>query len=152
MLLPDTPYLGTGGNRVIGLAGAFPEIAPTDLEKHHVRFMAGMEGAKAERAFEISKMATENILSEERDTEAIFYYTDQGAMGGIRALMGRGLVPGRDIAVAAVNDSSGARYGAFPFTSVGHDTKAIADALLAERTGRGDLRRFLPPEVWFRGP
>lgn len=151
MLLPDTPYLGTGGNRGVGLAAAFPGIPLIELEKRHVRFMTGMEGAKADRAFEISSVATEKILSEEPDTQAIFYYTDQGALGGIRALLGRGLVPGRDMAVAAVNDSSGARFGAFPFTSVGHDTHALAKALLAEMKGRGDLRRLLPPLLNFRG-
>lgn len=152
VLLPDTPYLGVAGNRMAGLRQAFPGVDHRTLVERHIRFLPGMEGAKAEAVFEISRNRTAQILGQEKGIQAILFYTDQSALGGIRALLNLGLAPNREVQVAGINESSNARYGAFPFTSMGHDIDGLANALLEEVRGKGDLRRLLLPKVSFRSP
>lgn len=78
--------------------------------------------------------AIERVLTSPRPPTAVFCYNDIVAIGATRALVTRGMVPGRDMAVVGFDDIAEAEHNAPSLTTVNADTKEMgarcADSLL----------------------
>jgi DNA-binding LacI/PurR family transcriptional regulator len=118
--------------------------------ERYISLLPGYEGKLAEEVFQIAYQATHLLLQSEKKLQAILYFTDQAALGGIKALLEMKLVPGKDIAVAGINDSNASKYGAYPFTSMQHNLETIADKLIENIDAVGPLKLYMSPVVHFR--
>jgi LacI family transcriptional regulator len=95
------------------------------------------------------RAAIEQALAAARPATAFVCYNDIVAMGATRALMERGIVPGRDIAVVGFDDIAAAEHNAPPLTTVSADTRELglrcAESLL------GLIRHEDPTGLSFAG-
>ncbi len=74
--------------------------------------------------------AVARLLTEDVSFDALFCFTDQLALGAIRALADRGLRVPDDVAVAGFDDIEDGRYAVPSLTTVAPDKRQIADVAL----------------------
>ncbi|HET9381791.1 MAG TPA: LacI family DNA-binding transcriptional regulator [Streptomyces sp.] len=114
------------GHRRIGIAGGHPWASTAmdradgcraELAEHGVRIP---DPYVLHYGFDVDcgRRAGEALLDLDPRPTAIFAVNDYSALGVMAAMRDRGLVPGRDIAVAGFNDTDIARQLTIPLTSV----------------------------------
>ena len=65
------------------------------------------------------------LLAAPRPPSAVLCYNDIVAIGATRALLDRGMMPGKDIAIVGFDDIAEARDHAPPLTTISADTKQL---------------------------
>ena len=82
----------------------------------------------------------ESVLAVPRAPSAVLCYNYIVAIGATRALIGRGMVPGKDMAIIGFDDIAEAQDNAPPLTTVSGDTKHLgarcAESLLGMIRGQ----------------
>ena len=146
MLLPDT-----GSNRETALCSSFPDLSADEVREKYV--YAVDEVYSLDTIDDLVRRGyceTEKLLAQFPDIKGIYYLSDQLALGGIRYLTGRGIVPGKDILIAGFNDFPGARYCGYPISTAAHDLEALASALVAESGKSEPCQITVAPKIILR--
>ena len=110
-------YLIRKGHRKIGMICA-ERYNSADFQVRGYHSALGAHGIEADRrlihpggfSLESGKEVTGLLLDQNPDMTAIFYVSDEMALGGYRALSDRGLTPGRDMAIMGHDGIELSRY------------------------------------------
>ena len=110
--------------RINGLKMAFPELSPREvMEKHFVPLPQYTSTGNLDDLAEIGYQITEKILDQDPGVQALFYHSDYFVLGGIQCLCDHGIMPGKDILLAGVNNIHAIRNNVFPVSSISHDIR-----------------------------
>ncbi|MBQ9786887.1 MAG: LacI family DNA-binding transcriptional regulator [Lentisphaeria bacterium] len=142
-----------GSNREKALYECFPDLPPETVRERFISPIAEERLRAINSEDEIIRLGyqlTSELLDSEPDIRGIYYMSDQLALGGIHALLARGLTPGKDIILAGFNDFPGVRYCGYPVSTAAHDLDALSEALVAESCTVGSCQRLIPPKIMIR--
>lgn len=146
MMLPDS-----GSNRELALRSCFPDLTAGEVREKYVYSQGDIfSWDTIEDMVKAGYKETEKLLSKYPDTQAIYFLSDQFALGGIRYMADHGIVPGKDILVAGFNDFPGARYCGYPISTAAHDLEKLATALVEESGKSGKCNIKIAPEIILR--
>ncbi|GAA1160585.1 LacI family DNA-binding transcriptional regulator [Kribbella jejuensis] len=134
---------GLAEDRVAGWRTACKELGlPTN----------GMAVRCREDSIEEGALATARLLDSGRDLDGIVALSDVLALGALRELTARGIVPGRDVGVVGYDDSPLAEVVSPGLTSLRQPMDRIAEELITILTGdQQPAERLLLPELVIRG-
>lgn len=146
MMLPDT-----GSNRELALCSCFPELTSCEVrEKYIFKQEEIFSWDTTDDMVKAGYCETEKLLNEFPETQAIYYLSDQFALGGILYMTNHGITPGKDILVAGFNDFPGAKYCGFPISTAAHDLEKLATALVEESGKTGKCCIKIAPKIILR--
>ncbi|WP_433603936.1 LacI family DNA-binding transcriptional regulator [Dactylosporangium sp. CA-139114] len=146
-----TRHLLATGRRRIAVVGLQPHLANGTAQQRHRGYRAALAeaGVRPDPALEVpvrrlhradGAAALTALLDDGRDFDALFCFTDQLALGALRAAGERGVRVPQDVALAGFDDIEDGRFSTPSLTTVAPDKAAIAEAALdrlAERLGPG---------------
>lgn len=131
-LVPENHLLSIHG-RMNALKMVFPTLTTLELEeKYHFLYPAlkdtttNFEQAEFNQGVEY----TEKLLDKYPETNALFYPNDNMALGGVKVLVKKGLIVGKDVLVAGFYNISAIRQHFLPISSIGYNVQAILEKLL----------------------
>lgn len=146
MMLPDE-----GSNREKALCSCFPELTAREVREKYI--FPQKEIFSLETIDDIVRAGyqeTGKLLARYPETRAIYFLSDQFALGGVHYLNDHGLIPGKDILLAGFNDFPGARYCGYPISTAAHDLDALAAALVEESGKSGECHIKIAPKIILR--
>lgn len=146
MLLPDT-----GSNREKALCACFPELSTSEVREKYIHDIGEIYSLDTiDDVVKRGYCETQKVLKLYPGIKGIYYLSDQLALGGVRCLLERGIVPGKDILLAGFNDFPGARYCGYPISTAAHDLEALASALVEESGKSGECHIEIAPKIILR--
>jgi DNA-binding LacI/PurR family transcriptional regulator len=146
MMLPDS-----GSNREQALCSCFPDLTAGEVRKKYIYPQGDIFSWNTiEDMVKAGYCETEKLLANYPDTQAIYFLSDQFALGGIRFMVDHGITPGKDILVAGFNDFPGARYCGYPISTAAHNLEKLATALVEESGKSSPCSIKIAPEIILR--
>ena len=140
-----------------GCGRCFPSLSDATLAARHVEaiILPGDPPAKRsdnhpETLHSLGYAATKAALGRDPAIQALLYHSDYFALGGAKCLLERGLTIGKDVLVAGINNTSAVRLFPYPISSVEHDIKKIATALVEAAFSSEPCRLAINPIVHIR--
>ena len=113
---------------------------------------AGLSVRCREDSIDEGAAATARLLDSGREPDGIVALSDVLALGALRELTGRGIIPGRDVGVVGYDDSPLAEVVSPGLTSLRQPMDRIAEELITILTGdQQPTERLLLPELVIRG-
>lgn len=100
-------------------------------------FTAGKEWMKGE-------------LDARRFSDGITFYNDYFALGGVFELNRRGIIPGRDVQVAGLNNTFAVRASPFPISSARLDISRVGELLVGHLFDPSDLDMLIDMNIYRR--
>jgi DNA-binding LacI/PurR family transcriptional regulator len=136
-----THHLLATGRRRIAAVGLQPHLANGTAEQRHRGYRAALAeaGIHPDPALEVpvdrlhrpdGAAALRRLLEEGRRFDAVFCFTDQLALGALRALIQAGARVPADVAIAGFDDIEDGRFSTPTLTTIAPDKAAIAEAVL----------------------
>ncbi|SDQ36677.1 transcriptional regulator, LacI family [Quadrisphaera sp. DSM 44207] len=152
-----TRHLLAGGRRRVAMVGAKTERPASVAEQRQLGWASALQeaGLRAEPGLarpvpdwtrEDGEAATDALLAEHPDVDAVFASNDVLALGALRSLRRHGRSVPDDVAVVGVDDLPEAAYSAPTLTTVAIDRAFVAAAALDLLTSRLD-DADLPPRT-----
>lgn len=121
--------------RFMALCRIFPECSQEELCERFVIPVPVLNwNEKDFRAeiFRLGYLVTEKAMKLKPKPEALFYRSDNYALGGVSFLHEHNYEIGKDVLLAGFNNIDAVRFHPFPISSVEHDTNGIVEILARE--------------------
>lgn len=134
-------------SRFAGLVRVFPDIPHDTLRE---RYVFPLLCAGATDPFTIGYETTRSLMNAAPNVNAIFYFTDTYALGGVKWLTENGFTVGRDVLVAGFNNTEAARYHSFPISSGDQIIEAVAESLAGQLFSDEGCSVMVEPKVYIR--
>jgi DNA-binding LacI/PurR family transcriptional regulator len=136
-----TRHLIATGRRRIAAVGLQPHLANGTAEQRHLGYRAALAeaGLEPDPALEVAvaalhrgppAAAMRGLLRDGPRFDAVFCFSDQLALGALRAAAEQGVAVPRDVALAGFDDIEDGRFSVPSLTTIAPDKAAIAEAAL----------------------
>jgi len=115
--------------RHAGLASVFPEVPLPQLVKKYVHYFKSGFTSSYDEMSSIGYDAVRILFAKDPSVNAVMFFTDYYAFGGLKYFAEKQIIPGKDVLVAGFDNTFIASHGVTPFTSCAQDTEKIAYSL-----------------------
>ncbi len=142
-----------GRARFQALRQLFPNVGEQELFDRYVVLIPSLQWEEddfSERMFRIGYEGTARAMQQPRPPRALFYVSDNYALGGAAYLHNHGFQVGRDVLLAGFNNVEAVRHHVLPITSAEHDKEKIIEILLRESRESTPFSQTIPLRVHFR--
>ncbi len=144
-------YPGGSTSRFDALRELVPDKSLEELQNKYIVYIdredAYTGGVSLEERINDGYGATRKLLEKFPGIKAVAYYSDYTFLGGAKALMEKGLIPGRDVMISGFNNILSIRSGVFNISTGSHNIRKICQETMDHLFDEGDLKIQIEPEI-----